>query len=224
MYLTRIKRRAQGFVGQNEVVEKQDLRSLSASLSRWFNTSFEHCEMGLSDFTGVVTADTTSFGDCRLYGSKWRAATMDNSGFYECDLEQADFEGAVLRGVYFRGCRLSYASFRGATFRDVRFVDCNLHGTDLDIIEGHDVHFSDSNLWGAKMALGCAVFNGTFDTSDLRRLVALAARRFPPGEDRDTLIRVSGKEFSVVSRLMEDRHAKEEADVRPEEAPLKKTG
>ena len=188
--LERIRRRLQGAEYAGERFEGIDLRSASAYGSKWTSCTFKNCKFDLANLSG------SWFTNCLFDG---------------CSFEQASFAGTIFKASSVQDCRLSYVNMQGATVRGLYFKGCNLHGADLDFIEAESgsLAFDDCNLWSVKNAFGCTFWNGQFDEKNLKRFAGMLARRWPEGAERQALMGIAGKQFDVVSRLMDSTDEKE---------------
>jgi hypothetical protein len=186
----------------DQVFENLDLRSMKAFGSTFTGCSFVNCQFDLTDWRA------SKFERCLFQGSSMRLVNFSTSFFEDClflkcDLEQASFMGSQFRDGSFKNCRMAYgeAMFQDATAKgELVFEGCNLHGTNMDFreVEPKALVFRDCNLWGAKMSMGCAVWNGSFDKRLVRQFLALVAR---VSQDSD-IARLAGDEYAVVMRAM----------------------
>lgn len=205
MSITSIKRRAEAVKYEEETFERLDLRSMKAFGANFTTCVFIDCQFDLADlrstkFTGC------SFHRCSMRLVNFAVSFFEGSTFLRCDLEQASFMGCHFTSGLFSECRMAYGEtmFQDATVKGhLEFLGCNLHGSSLDFreVEPGALKMSDCNLWGAKMALGCAFWNGTFDQRAIRQFVALVAR---VGQDSH-LRELAGDQYGVVCRAMEGR-------------------
>lgn len=197
-----MKRRFQGQELLNESFKGTDLRSMAAFQARLLGSQFYECLFGVSDLRNTVI-NGCLFNECQMQIVNFSVASIRGCRFVNCDLEQASFAGCILEDVSFDNCRLSYSSFLGATLREnVRFHDCNLHGADLDFIEAAQPSFLGSNLWGAKQPLGCAFWNGKFDSDHVKYFAGMLARMSGDRFTRSRLMDIAGDKAQVVERLM----------------------
>ncbi len=200
--LLKLKRRFQGQELLNESHKGSDLRSMAAFQARLLGSQFSECKFGLADLRNTVI-NGCLFSECSMQMVNFSVATVRGCRFVKCDLEQAFFTGAILEDCSFDECRMAYSTFAGATLREnVRFHGCNLHGADLDFIEAAHPNFLGSNLWGVKQPLGCAFWNGKFDSDHVKYFAAMLARMSDDRFTKSRLIDIAGDKFMVVERLM----------------------
>lgn len=201
--ITQWKRRAEGVKIEGEVFHRLDLRSMKAFGSQWIGCSFVDCQLDMADLRA------SKFERCTFQNSAVRLVNFatsffEDSLFLDCDLEQASFMGAHFRDGGFKDCRMAYGDtmFQDATLKGrIRFEECNLHGSNLDFRESEPkgVSFERCNLWGAKMAMGCAFWNATFDERTVQQFLALVAR-----VSQDSHIAgLAGDQYRVVCRAMD---------------------
>jgi len=204
MSLTRMKGRLQGYTGQGETYECQDLRSGNAFGAVFSGCKFDRCKMALFSLQQASLSDVV-FENCTMsVVNMTLLRNMRNVVFDRCDLEQADFTGSYMDGVSFRDSRLWGAKFFGVTAKEVRFDGSNLHGADLRYHIAPNVAYADSNLWGAHVALGCTFFDSTFDERSCKQFIAFMARIYPNEDVRARLTQIAGDQFPVVDRLMRE--------------------
>lgn len=207
MQIVQWKRRAEAVKVEGEVFKGLDLRSMKAFGSTWTDCSFVDCKMDLADFRA------SKFERCSFQKCSARLANFSTSFFEDClflgtDLEQASFMGAHFRDGGFKDCRMAYGEtmLQDATLKGrIRFDGCNFHGSSLDFRETDPkgVSFVDCNLWGAKIAVGCAFWNATFDERLIQQFLALVARVSQDSRVAD----LAGDQFAVVGRAMDGRKA-----------------
>jgi hypothetical protein len=203
--VTKWKRRAEAIKVESEKLEKLDLRSMKAFGSTWAYCTFRSCRFDLVDWRASKFEDC-HFIDCDMRLANFSTSFFEECRFQNCDLEQASFMGSQFRDVSFDDCRMAYGDtmFQDATAKHgLEFHRCNLHGSNLDFrqVESKALRFNRCNLWSAKMSMGCAVWNGTFDDRTVKQFLALVAR-----VSGDPLIaRMAGKEYPVVCRAMDGR-------------------
>lgn len=199
--ITKMLRRLQGHSAENMTYDSLDLRNMSAFQSKWSGCKFIGCRAGLADVQASFFIDTEFVG-CDLRMTNFRGTVIENTTFTGCELDQACFVGAILRNVKFVDCRMPLVNFSGATLRMAcQFIECNLYGSDLDFIEAGGQEFRDCNLWGAKMANNCQFWNSKIDEKTCRMFIAMIARIYP-GAEKEALVLLAGKEYTLVDRLM----------------------
>jgi uncharacterized protein YjbI with pentapeptide repeats len=208
--LTNFKRRLQGYKGISARYEKLDLSAANAFGSNWTEVAFEDCDFSGAIFKNAVF-DRCQFVRCTGRLADFSTATFTDTGFFDSKLPQASFYASTFYAHLFSNCDLSFAIFADTSSRGLAFPDCNLHGADLRLREALlPVNWTGANLWGVQVAIGCAFFNGTFDSRQLRIFTALAARRHPNGAILDerarlNLVEVAGDELKLVDRLMREQ-------------------
>ncbi len=205
MPLTAYKRRAEAIKMEDQVFHQLDLRSMKAFGSTWTDCSFVDCQMDLSDIR-ASKFERVLFHNCTLRMVNFATSFFEDCLFRDCDLEQASFMGSQFRGGSFKGCRMAYGEtlFQDATAKgELVFEDCNLHGSSLDFreVEPGALTFTRSNLWNAKMSMGCAIWNGSFDERLVKQFLALVARVSGDPE----IVALAGDQYPVVCRAMEGR-------------------
>lgn len=203
MTLVAWKRRAEAVHFEDQVFEKLDLRSMNAFGSTWKNCIFRDCQMDLADWRGSKFEGCT-FSRCEARLVNFSTSFFENTAFTGCNLEQASFMGSHLLDVKFNDCRMAYGEtlFQNATAkRGVAFHGCNLHGSNLDFreVEPKSLRFDGCNLWGAKISMGCAIWQGTFDDRLVRQFLALIAR---VAQD-PRIAELAGDQFQTVCRAMD---------------------
>jgi uncharacterized protein YjbI with pentapeptide repeats len=203
-YLTHMKRRLQGQRYFGETIERQDLRSMSATGSIWEKCRFVEAKLSLADFSGAQVLDC-EFVDCEMHISCFQRGEIRRTSFLRCDMEQSLFGRAVLDGVKFSECRLALASFYDATVRDAEFSLTNLSDADLRYIECNQARYNDVVLWNAQVSLGCQFFKGTFDERSVSMFVAMASRIHPDPVRSAELAAIAGNQMALVDRMMRDR-------------------
>jgi uncharacterized protein YjbI with pentapeptide repeats len=203
--ITLQKRRLHGLTFKNENFTGLDLSSSVAFGSVWTGCEFSECELVLSDFQTAKFTDC-AFTKCNVSASVFRSTQMRRVKFIDCDLRHSSFAVATpMIDVSFWDCQMQYSIFIDATARSVLFMHSNLHGADLRFIEANHVDFRGSNLWNAHVQIGCPFFNGVFDARQADLFTGMVAR-VHPNEERATILRdQAGKQYDVVSRLMDDR-------------------
>lgn len=205
MSLVNYKRRAEAIKMEGEAFQKVDLRSMKAFGSTFTNCWFTGCDLDLTDWRA------SKFEDCHFFNCSMRLVNLatsffDGCMFVDCDLEQASFMGSQFRDVEFRNCRMAYGEtlFQDATAKaKLVLEDCNLHGSSLDFreVEPGALVFTRSNLWNAKMSMGCAIWNGSFDERLVKQFLALVARVSGDPE----IVALAGDQYPVVCRAMDGR-------------------
>lgn len=205
MSLVAYKRRAEAVKFEGEVFDRLDLRSMKAYGSTWKDCIFRNCQFDLTDWRA------SRFENCTFAHSSLRLVNMglcffEGTTFTNCDMEQASLQGSHLRDVTFLDCRMAYGEtlLQDATLKGhVAFRECNLHGSNLDFRESEPgvLRFTGSNLWGAKISLGCAFWNGTFDDRTVRQFLALVGRV----SQHPDIIVLAGDQYEVVCRAMDGR-------------------
>lgn len=206
MSLLRIKRRAEGFQGNDEPFDGIDLRSTKGFGSQYSGCTFTECKIDLSDFRSSKFTNCT-FIKCSMNRVDMSSSFIENSVFLDCDLEQAAFMGTWFKDTVFKDCRMAYGEvmFQMATIHSaVSFIGCNLRGSNLDFrsVEAGELTFEDCNLWSARTSFGCAFWNSHFDKQTCDRFVAMIARVHPEKESQVKLMEIAGDEYRVVERVM----------------------
>lgn len=202
MSLVAYKRRAEATTHNGETFEKMDLRSMLAMGSRWKDCTFIECNLDVADLH-ASQFENCEFRGCSIRLANFQTVMLENVTFVGCDMEGSSFMGAFLRLVMFVDCRMAYGPvlFQDATAKgSVMFRGCNLHGSSLDFreVEPESLSFEDCNLWSAKMSMGCAIWNASFDARLVRQFLALVGR-----VSRDQrVIELAGEQFAIVNRAM----------------------
>ena len=205
MPLTTWKRRAEGVRMAGETYVNLDLRSMKAFGSEWKDCNFEDCRFDLADLRSSKFLDCR-FVDCSMPLVNFGVSFFERTTFRGCNLEQSSFQGCHLTDLSFLDCRMAYAEtlFQDATVRvKLELSGCNLHGSNLDFreVSPHALTIEGCNVWGAKLAFGCAAFNGKIDERTKMQFLALIAR---VSED-ETVKKLAGDQWDVVDRLMKDQ-------------------
>lgn len=203
MNLLKFKRRAEAMKVDGERFHALDLRSMKTFGSTWSDCSFVDCQLDLSDMR-TNKFERVLFQNCSARAINFSTSFFEDCLFLDCDLEQTSFMGSHFRDGGFKECRMAYGEtmFQDVTMKGrVRFVDCNLHGSSLDFreIEPRGLSFEGCNLWSAKIALGCAFWNASFDERSIRQFLALVGR---VSED-PRIAQLAGDQFAVVNRAMD---------------------
>lgn len=201
--LLNYKRRAEAIKVEGELFEMLDLRSMKAFGSTWTTCTFKDCQIDLADWRASKFEDC-SFVNCSLRMVNFSTSFFEDSTFIDCDLEQASFSGAHFRNGGFKDCRMAYGEtlFQDATAKGrIRFDGCNLHGSSLDFreVEPKGMSFTGCNFWSAKLSMGCAIWNSTFDDRAVRQFLALIAR---VSQD-PRIAELAGDQLPVVARAMD---------------------
>ncbi len=214
MSLVNYKRRAEAVKFEDQVFERLDLRSMKAFGSTWTRCKFNGCQMDLTDWRASKFEDC-EFDACEMRLVNFATSFFEDCLFYACNLEQASFMGSHFRKTDFDHCRMAYGDtlFQDATVKEqMRLVNCNLHGSNLDFRQVEPKAFSADfcNLWGAKISMGCAFWEGSFDPRTVRQFLALVARV----ADDPRIAELAGKEYAVVQRAMDGvpKHAPAETN------------
>lgn len=205
MSLVAVKRRAEAVKYEDQEFTGLDLRSMKAFGSTFKGCAFTNCTFDLADWR-ASKFETCRFRECSIRLVNFSTSFFDDCSFDTCDLEQTSFMGSQFRDGSFNNCRMAYsdALFQDATVRGRLTLDkCNLHGSNLDFreVEPKALVLNDCNLWGAKMSMGCAIWNGSFDERTVRQFLALVARVSQDSE----IARLAGDEYAVVCRAMDGR-------------------
>lgn len=203
--MTAYKTRAEGVKFEGEEFKNLDLRSMKAFGSEWTGCTFNHCQFDLSDIRSSRFTNCR-FLDCSILITDFAASFFDRTTFRNCTLEKSSFLGCHFTEVTFFDCRMAYSEnlFQNVTVKTrLEINGCNLHGSNLDFreVQPHALLLNDCNLWGAKMAFGCAIFNGKVDERTKRQFLALVAR---VSEDEEVK-KLAGDQWGVVDRLMRDQ-------------------
>ena len=203
MSLTSYKRRAESVHFENQVFEKMDLRSMKAFGSTWKDCIFRDCQLDLADWR-ASKFEACTFMRCKAPLVNFATSFFEGTDFVGCNLEQASFSGCHLRDITFNDCRMAYGDtmFQDATIKgSVVFHGSNLHGSNLDFreVEPKSLRFDGCNLWGAKLSMGCAIWNGTFDDRTVRQFLALVARV----SDDPRIAELAGDQLLTVYRAMD---------------------
>ena len=202
MSLTSYKRRAESVHFEDHVFEKMDLRSMKAFGSTWKSCIFRDCQLDLTDWR-ASKFEGCSFMRCEARLVNFSTSFFEDTDFVACNLEQASFMGCHLHEVTFNDCRMAYGDsmFQDATAKGVAFHGSNLHGSNLDFrqVDPKALRFDGCNLWGAKLSMGCAIWNGTFDDRTVRQFLALVARV----SDDPRIADLAGDQFKTVCRAMD---------------------
>ena len=208
--LTSFKRRLQGYKGLSERHEKLDLSAANAFGSSWTEVTFDGCDFSGAIFKNAVF-DRCKFVRCTGRLADFSTTTFTDCSFHACKFPQSSFYAATFYRTVFVESDLSYVNFADTSSSRLKFSHCNLHGADLRVREAlFPINWVGSNLLGVHVTLGCAFFNGTFDSRQLRIFTAFAARRYPNSDTVDEvarlrLVKVAGKELELVNRLMREQ-------------------
>jgi uncharacterized protein YjbI with pentapeptide repeats len=220
MQITNWKRRAEAVKIEGQLSDKLDLRSMKAFGSSWIGCAFRECQLDLADWRASKFEDCV-FVDCDMRMINFSTSFFEECRFQNCDMEQTSFMGSQFRDVTFEDCRMAYGEtmFQDATAKQaLEFHRCNLHGSNLDFreVQPKALRFNRCNLWSAKMSMGCAIWNGSFDDRTVKQFLALVARV----ADDSRIAEMAADQYPVICRAMDGRKTLTAADP----APLRAVG
>lgn len=200
-----VKRRAEGLVYEGEKFVNLDLRSMKGFGTKFTGCTFDGCQLDLADLRSTRFTDCT-FRNCTIRLVNFGASVFEGTKFIACDMEQASFMGCSFRDGGFEDCRMAYGEtlFLDATIRgQMEIAGCNLHGSNLDFrqVEPTSLRFLDCNFWSARVSLGCAFWNATFDEKAIRQFLGLMAR----ASQDSRLKELAGDQYRVICRAMDGR-------------------
>lgn len=207
--LVKFKRRLQGFKGLELQLTNLDLTACNAFGSEWEKCLFDSCQFDGGTFKSATFRDC-EFRDCTGRLADFSLTTIERTTIVNLKAPQASFYAANLDDVTFTHGDLSHVSFADANANRLSFFHTNLHGANLVFREAlTPIDWTGSNLWGTVVSLGCAFWNGTFDSRQCRIFAAMLARRVPNGDTEGEVMRLSvqkvaGKEVELVERLMKE--------------------